>query len=57
MHVNKVSSTYFKNEYFAPRPKSEKLINEKLNNLNLNYMQDWKQCLTEYVDEIIETGM
>jgi dTDP-4-dehydrorhamnose reductase len=57
VHVNKVSSNYFKNEYFAPRPKSEKLINKKLNNLNLNYMQDWKQCLTEYVDEIIETGM
>ena len=57
VHVNKVSSEYFKNEYFAPRPKSEKLINEKLNNLSLNYMRDWKQCLIEYVNEIVKKGM
>lgn len=51
INVNKVNSDHFKDEYFAPRPNSEKLINEKLNNLGRNYMRDWKECLHEYLDE------
>ena len=34
--INKVDSDYFKTEYFAPRPYSEKLINKSLNDLLLN---------------------
>lgn len=46
--VEKVSSDYFKDEYFAPRPASEKLINTKLDARGLNVMRDWKICLAEY---------
>lgn len=49
--VIEVESDYFKDSYFAERPKSEKLINNKLNNLNMNYMRDWKICLVEYLNE------
>lgn len=49
--VNKVSSDYFKEEYFAPRPASEKLINVKLTMRNINYMRDWHVCLAEYAEE------
>jgi dTDP-4-dehydrorhamnose reductase len=49
--VNKVDSSFFAKEYSAPRPYSEKLINNKLNNLKRNYMRDWKVCLYEYLNE------
>lgn len=49
--INKVSSDYFKKEYFAERPKSERLINFKLNLLSLNIMRDWRACLAEYLKE------
>ena len=51
LKINKVDSDYFKSEYFAERPYSEKLINEALIKLNRNYMRDWKVCLHEYLDE------
>jgi dTDP-4-dehydrorhamnose reductase len=47
--INKVDSDYYKTEYYAPRPYSEKLINKKLNDLNRNYMRNWKVCLEEYL--------
>jgi dTDP-4-dehydrorhamnose reductase len=43
-----VGSDYFSKEYFAPRPKSEKLVNLKLSKRNLTFMRDWKECLLEY---------
>jgi dTDP-4-dehydrorhamnose reductase len=49
--VNRVNSDHFSAEYFAPRPYSEKLINESLNRLNKNYMRDWKTCLHNYLNE------
>jgi dTDP-4-dehydrorhamnose reductase len=49
--INKVDSDYFKEEYFAPRPYSEKLINKSLNDLGRNYMRNWKVCLHEYLNE------
>lgn len=45
-----VDSNYFKNEYFAERPNSERLINKKLNLRDANKMRDWKLCLKEYLD-------
>jgi len=50
--INKVSSDYFKKEYFAKRPRSERLINKKLDLRGLNLMRDWKEGLTEYIGEI-----
>ena len=49
ININKVQSDYFQNEYFAVRPLSERLINKKLNSLNLNIMRDWRICLEEYI--------
>jgi dTDP-4-dehydrorhamnose reductase len=49
--INKVSSDFFRKEYFAPRPKSEKLENLKLDARGLNVMRDWKTCLSEYAKE------
>jgi len=49
--IHKVTSDYFKQEYFALRPYSEKLINNNLNKLDKNYMREWKECLYEYLNE------
>jgi len=49
--VHKVDSDYYKEEYFAPRPYSEKLINKALSDLDRNYMRNWKICLHEYLNE------
>ena len=48
--INKVNSSFFKKEYFASRPKSENLINLKLQLLSMDIMRDWKECLKEYLD-------
>lgn len=47
--IKEVDSDYFKQEYFAQRPLSERLINVKLNLRGLNNMRDWKDCLKEYL--------
>ena len=47
--VTAVKSDYFKEEYFADRPASERLINKKLDLRGANIMRDWKICLKEYV--------
>ena len=48
--ITKVKSDYFKNEYFSPRPNSERLINLKLRQKNMDIMRDWHDCLKEYSD-------
>lgn len=52
--VTKVDSQFFSTEYFAPRPRSEMLLNTKLNARGINFMRDWKVCLAEYAKEYIE---
>ncbi len=49
--VTPVDSSYWKNTYFADRPRSERLTNEKLDLRGLNVMRDWRVCLSEYIDE------
>lgn len=49
VQLNEVSSGYFQQIYFAPRPDSERLINAKLDQRNLNLMRDWPTCLAEYL--------
>jgi len=49
--IKEVSSDYLKKEYFAQRPESERLINKRLNDLNLNIMRNWKIALIEYIHE------
>jgi dTDP-4-dehydrorhamnose reductase len=48
--VTPVGSDYWKKEYFAERPPSERLVDRKLNLRGLNIMRDWRVCLREYVD-------
>ncbi|MCK4577945.1 MAG: NAD(P)-dependent oxidoreductase [Candidatus Marinimicrobia bacterium] len=47
--INRVSSDHFKEDYFAPRPPSERLINRKLNLRNLNIMRPWREALAVYI--------
>ncbi len=49
VRISEVPSDYFKNEYFAARPASERLINKKLNLRSMNIMRDWKIALREYL--------
>jgi len=51
VEVVEVGSDFFKEEYFAPRPASEKLVNTKLDARGLNVMRDWRVCLEEYARE------
>jgi len=48
--INKVTSDYFKNEYFAPRPYSEKLKSKKLVYRNKYIMKNWRIALNEYLN-------
>ncbi|MDR3609424.1 MAG: NAD(P)-dependent oxidoreductase [Ignavibacteriaceae bacterium] len=52
--ITLVSSDYYKNEYYAPRPSSERLINKKLDLRKLNIMSDWKSALKEYITEYFQ---
>ena len=54
IEIEEVTSEYFKEEYFAPRPPSERLVNKKLELRGLNFMRDWKVCLKEYLEEYYE---
>ncbi len=47
--INEVSSDFFRKEYFAPRPDSERLINCKLRIRGVDRMRDWKIALRDYV--------
>ncbi len=47
--ITEVDSNFFKKEYFAPRPNSERLINARLDSEGLNIMQDWKISLSHYL--------
>lgn len=48
--INVVSSEYFKAEYFADRPASERLLTRKLQLRGVNKMRDWKVSLKEYIE-------
>ena len=48
--IKEVDSNYFIKEYFADRPDCERLINKRLNDLQLNIMRDWTISLKEYLE-------
>ena len=50
VRINEVSSEFFKQQYFAPRPDSERLINRKLTLRDMNKMRDWREALRIYLD-------
>lgn len=49
--ITPVSSDYFKNIYFAPRPLSERLLNTKLNLREMDKMRNWRTALREYLTD------
>jgi len=48
--IKEVSSDFFKKEYYAERPSSERLNNRKLELRKMNIMRSWKIALKEYLD-------
>lgn len=44
-----VASDYFRNEYFAPRPRSEEMRNYVLDMMSMNEMPHWSEALEEYL--------
>jgi dTDP-4-dehydrorhamnose reductase len=48
--IREVDSSFFLEHYFAPRPKSEKLINNDLKKIAPHLTRDWKICLKEYIE-------
>jgi len=49
INIEEVTTAFFSEEYFAERPACERLINKRLNDLDLNIMRDWKIALHDYV--------
>lgn len=52
--ITPVSSEYFKKEYFADRPASERLLTKKLDLRKVNMMRDWKISLKDYLEDYYE---
>lgn len=48
--IRVVSSDYFKNTYFAPRPASEQLGNQKIKNIDPTLIHHWRGCLKDYLE-------
>ena len=48
--IIEVDSNYFAQEYFAERPECERLVNKRLDYLNLNIMRTWGVTLKEYLN-------
>jgi dTDP-4-dehydrorhamnose reductase len=46
-----VGSGFFKDDYFAPRPASEVLLNANLEKEGLNLMRNWKVALSDYLEK------
>ena len=55
INITEVDSEYFAQVYFADRPECERLVNKKLDDLQLNIMRDWRVALEEYIDEYYST--
>lgn len=49
--ITRVDSKYWEKTYFAQRPHSERLVNAKLQQINMNIMRDWRVCLKEYLND------
>ena len=49
IEVMPVDSSFFAEEFFAPRPRSEMMENANLTAAGLNFMRPWRQSLCDYV--------
>jgi len=48
--LTEVSSDFYKKEYFAERPPSERLVNTKLKLRKMDRMRDWRIALKDYIE-------
>lgn len=44
-----VDSSFFAQNYFAPRPVSEMMVNANLRALDINLMRPWREALSDYI--------
>lgn len=49
VRIHPVDSGYFAQEYFAPRPDCERLVNYKLKLRGMDLMRDWRIALDDYL--------
>ena len=49
--LNSVPSDFFKKDYFAPRPYSERLLTRKIDLRQINIMRTWELALKDYINE------
>lgn len=49
--IREVDSNFFGKNYFAPRPHSEKLVNNNLKKIAPYLTRDWKICIKEYINK------
>lgn len=49
VEVVPVDSSYFADEFFAPRPRSEAMVNQALDRVGLNRMRPWQEALEDYL--------
>lgn len=47
--LTRVGSEFFAEEYFAPRPFSEMMINTRLAEIGINHMRPWQDALKDYI--------
>lgn len=47
--AREVDSSFFKENYFATRPRSEKLTNIELKKVGPHLTRNWQECLSEYL--------
>jgi dTDP-4-dehydrorhamnose reductase len=50
IEIRPVASDFFKEEYFAPRPRSEMMKNARLEALGINLMRPWRKALRHYIE-------
>lgn len=48
--LTRVSSDFFEQEYFAPRPYSEMMRNDNLSALGINHMRPWRDAVRDYIE-------
>jgi dTDP-4-dehydrorhamnose reductase len=49
VRVEPVNSDFFKERFFVRRPTSEKLFNQRLEELGINLMRPWREAMADYI--------
>jgi dTDP-4-dehydrorhamnose reductase len=49
IEIHPVGSEFFREQYFAPRPRSEMLFNANLRRIGINAMRPWQVALRDYI--------